>query len=97
MPQLAVVAPRGEAAVHEAGAVRRLSIGVGARIERPLLPPRLRVERDDAVVRRRHVQDVVDHQRRVLEVAGPRAELLERLVLGPPFPGRDQARDIRRD
>lgn len=94
-PQLPAVAPGRKAAMHEPGAVGRRPVRVRPRVKRPLLLPRLGVERDDAVVLRRDIQHVIDHQRRVLEVTGARAELLDRLVLGPPFPGRDQARDVR--
>ena len=80
------VAPRGDAAMHEAGAVGRLAVFVRFRIERPQLGAGVGVQRDDAVVGRAQVEHVVDHQRRRLEVAGARAERLERLLARRPLP-----------
>ena len=90
------VAPRRDAAVHEAGAVGRLAVLVGLRIERPQLGAGLGVQRDDAVVRRAEVQHVVDHQRRRLEVAGARAERGRAPSRRRPFPRDAEPRDRRR-
>src|SRR5205823_13410553 len=71
------VAPRGDAAVDEAGAVRRLAILVRFWIVAPQLGAGVGVRPDDAVIRRAEVEHVVDHDRRRLEIAGARAEGFE--------------------
>ena len=90
------VAPRGHAAVRKPLAVWRLPVFVGLRIVAPQLLARRRLDRGDDVVGRADVEDAVDHQRRVLKRAGPRAELRQRLVAGHPLPGDLQLADIRR-
>ena len=64
-------APHGHPAVHEAGPVGRLPPLHGARIVLPVRLPGAPVQRDDAVVRRREEEGVVEGQRRGLEVARP--------------------------
>src|SRR3990172_2244236 len=63
------VEPRGDPAVHVAHSVRRLAPLDRPGVVFPDLLPRLRVERDDAVVGRAQVHDPVDDQRSRLEVA----------------------------
>ena len=94
------VAPRGDAAMHEARAVRRLAGLVRLRIVRPELAPGRRVERDDAVVRRAEIQRVADHERRRLELPRARGERRavrgNRLLAGLPRPRDREPRDVRR-
>jgi hypothetical protein len=92
--QPVAIAPRGDAAVHEALPACRRAIFVGFRIVRPQLAARFGIERDDAVVRRAEIQHVVDHDRRVLERAGRRAELLQWRFAGFPRPRRLQPADV---
>ena len=64
-------------------------------VEAPQLLAGLGVERRDAVVRRRHVEHAVDHERRGLEVARHGAVLLDRRFPVLPFPRLLQAADVR--
>src|SRR5215207_5131928 len=73
-PPLLPVAPRGDAAVYEPGAVRRLSRLVRLRVVGPVFPPGRGVERDDAIERRAEVQRVADGEWRHLKLPGPRGE-----------------------
>ena len=87
------------AAVHEAGAVRRLPVALPRfRVERPVLLARHRFHRDDAVVRRREDQRVVDGERRGLELARPRGLLAvargNGLLVRIPRPGELQPADV---
>ena len=89
--QPVAVAPGGDAAMDETLPARRRAFFVGLGIEHPQLAACLRVERRYAVVRRAHVQHVIDHERRVLEGPWRRAELGHRHFPGLPFPGNRQA------
>ncbi len=89
------VSPGGHAAVHETGAVGRLAVFVRLGIERPPLSAGVGIQGDDPVVRRAEVQHVIDHQRRRLKIARPRAEFGEYLLARRPFPRDAQARDVR--
>src|SRR5581483_1347968 len=93
--QLAVVAPRGETAMDEPGAIRRLTVFVRLRIEAPDLSTGVGVERDDAVVRRGEIEHVVDGERRRFERARTRAEPVERRFAGAPFPRGREPRHVR--
>ena len=93
-PQRAAVAPRRHPAVDEPLAACRLAVVVGLGIERPQLAAGGRVEGGHPVVRRAHVEHAVNHERRVLERAGKRAELRERLLAGLPFPRHAQPRHV---
>ena len=93
-PPLAAVGPRRDAPMNESGAVRRLSRGVRLRIVRPQLGARVRVERDDAIVRRAEKERVAHHQRRRLEVAGARAIGRVRRLTGRPLPRACQLGDV---
>src|SRR5262249_5817659 len=66
---LSAVGPCGDAAVYEARAVRGLTGEIRFGVVRPELFPGVRVECDDAIVRRAEKQRVADHQRRRLEVS----------------------------
>jgi len=92
--ELVAVLPRGDAAMDESLPARHRPLFVGLRVVGPQLAPRFRVECDHAVVRRAQVDDVVDHDRRVLERARRRLELRQRLLAGLPFPGELEPRDV---
>src|SRR5687768_10806981 len=67
---LFAVAPRRDASVNESGAVRWLPRYVCLRVVGPELASRRRVERDDAVVRRREEERVADREWRHLKLPG---------------------------
>ena len=77
--------------MNEARAVWRLPVLERLGIVAPQLAAVARVERNDAVVRRAHIEHVIDHQRRVLERAGLRAEFRQRAFVRLPRP-----RDLQR-
>jgi len=80
------VPPCGDSAVDEALSARRLAVLVGFRVVAPQLAPGLGLESGHLVVGCAHIEHAVDHQRRVLERAGPRAVLLEGNLVGRPLP-----------
>src|SRR6185503_18253336 len=83
---LIAIAPDRGAAQLPAAARQYLTELVGGAIEPPPLLAGLRIERGDAVVRRRHVQRAVDHQRRRLELTRHRVVFLERRLPVLPLP-----------
>ena len=93
---VAARAPHRDAPVLEAArgpAVRPGAPRLG--VERPELLAGLGVQRDDPRVHRRHVDDVVDHQRHRLEAAGARPELLVGQLVRLPRPGDLELLDVR--
>ena len=90
----AVVAPHGRAAQFPAAARQHLAQFVGGAIEAPELATGLGVERGNAVVRSRDVEDAVDHQRRGLELAGSGAVVREPGFPVLPLPRRLQPRHV---
>ncbi len=88
------IPPCRHPAMPESAGQERHPDFVGARVVDPLHRAGFGIERCDAVVVRRHVDDVVDHDRRRGEVARHRAELLQRPFLRTPSPRDLQPVDI---
>ena len=94
--QVVAIPPHRDAAMPESTADGRHAVGVGPRIEDPLLGARHGVQRGDAVVVGAHVDRAVHHDRRAGEVSGHGAELRPRPIFGPPRPGHLQLVDVLR-
>ena len=80
----------------EAWARAARAVFVGSRIKDPELRTRVRVQGDHAGIHRGQIQHVVDHERRGLEPAGPRAVFGQGHFSRLPFPRDFQLIDIRR-
>ena len=84
-PAAAITPERGPAQLPSAAGQERTEL-LGLAVEPPLLLAGFGIDGGDVVVRRRHVQHAVDHERRALEEAGRRRRFP---VL--PLPGHLQA------
>ena len=85
--QLPSVSPRCCSSQLPSTAREQLAKLVGVSIEPPFFLASLGIERGEAVVRGRHVERAIDHQRRALELAGRRPVFLERCLPMLPLPG----------
>src|SRR5262245_5934961 len=89
--QLVTVAPEGRATQFPTACRQQLTKLVALAVEPPEFLAGFRIERRNVVVRRRDVQDAVEHQRHRFELAWRRAVLFERHVEMFPLPRDLQA------